>query len=219
MPCLCVDLSLAMPCLCVDLSLAVPCLCVDLSCCALSVCWPIPCRALSVCWPIPCRALLQAVAQQLCENQLGEAGSPLRVQPDQDLGVQSLVCVLTHLRLALRPGANGSHLLNPLSALVFQPANMAVLILNFALAQSVCLMHTNSNQIKLWPPVRGHQYLLASKGATAVKERGRAKFRHYGQTGTVHCCCFLILVCRRLDIVTYNKTLMHNMLLMTWACI
>ena len=73
-----------------------------------------------------CFDLLQAVAQQLCENQLGEAGSPLRVQPDQDLGVQSLVCLLTHLRLALRPGANGSHLLNPLCALVFQPANMTV---------------------------------------------------------------------------------------------
>ena len=79
------------------------------------------------------------MAQQLCENQLGEAGSPLRVQPDQDLGVQSLVCVLTHLRLVLRPGASGSHLLNPLSALVFQPANMAVSVCEFLAAdKSFC---------------------------------------------------------------------------------
>ena len=77
-------------------------------------------------WWFLCPDLWQAVAQQLCENQLGEAGSPLCVRPDQDLGEQSLVCLLTHLRLALRPGAHTSHLLNPLHQLLFQPANMAV---------------------------------------------------------------------------------------------
>ena len=59
-------------------------------------------------------------------NQLGEAGSLLCVQPGQDLGVQSLACLLTHLRLALRPGTSASHLLSPLYAFIFQPAKMAV---------------------------------------------------------------------------------------------
>ncbi|XP_070188878.1 E3 ubiquitin-protein ligase rnf213-alpha-like [Littorina saxatilis] len=105
----------------------------------------------------------KAVAQQLCENKVGAIASPLRVRPNQDLGEQSLVCLLTHLQLVLRPGAYRSHLLFPLSALVNQPADMAGSFLP-------TMPQDNLQEVlavikeKVWQCPRGHRYLIGECG-------------------------------------------------------
>ncbi|KAK7478894.1 hypothetical protein BaRGS_00029875, partial [Batillaria attramentaria] len=72
-----------------------------------------------------CRAIQdKTLGQQLYDNKLAPAGSPLCVTVGQDLATQGLVCVLTHLRIALRPHTKTSHLLTPLRNLISQPGSM-----------------------------------------------------------------------------------------------
>ncbi|XP_076466869.1 E3 ubiquitin-protein ligase rnf213-alpha-like [Babylonia areolata] len=106
----------------------------------------------------------KALAQQLCDNQLGEAGSLLQVCVDQDLGTQSLLCVLTHLRLALRPRASPApSLLSPLSALLFQPATMVNAFLP-TMPQDNIQEVLAVIQERVWQCPRGHRYLIGNCG-------------------------------------------------------
>ncbi|KAK7107714.1 hypothetical protein V1264_015588 [Littorina saxatilis] len=110
------------------------------------------------------------LAQQLCENQLGEVASPLCVKPDQDLGEQSLVCLLTHLYLVLRPGAYRSHLMHPLSVLVFRAADMAKSFLptmpqdNLADILQGVSPSEQYGPPTLWSCPNGHRYLVGDCG-------------------------------------------------------
>ncbi|XP_076467024.1 E3 ubiquitin-protein ligase RNF213-like [Babylonia areolata] len=111
----------------------------------------------------------KALAQQLCDNQLGEAGGLLRVCVDQDLGTQSLLCVLTHLRLALRPRAGPApSLLSPLSALLFQPATMVNAFLP-TMPQDNIQEVLAVIQERVWQCPRGHRYLIGDCGQPAVE--------------------------------------------------
>ncbi|KAK7494871.1 hypothetical protein BaRGS_00013998, partial [Batillaria attramentaria] len=96
---------------------------------------------------------------QLCENRLGPAGSPLCVHQAQDIGLQSLACILTHLKLALRPTAAGSHLLHPLHQLIFQPAAMNQAFLPTMPQDNLDEIMAATRE-RLWHCPNGHRYLI-----------------------------------------------------------
>ncbi|XP_070190023.1 E3 ubiquitin-protein ligase rnf213-alpha-like [Littorina saxatilis] len=105
----------------------------------------------------------KALAQQLCNNQLGDAWSSLHVQQTQDLGQQSLGCLLTHLWLTLRPGARPSNLLHPLSDFVFQPATMMNAFLPTMPQDNLQEVLAVLNE-KVWQCPNGHRYLIGDCG-------------------------------------------------------
>ncbi|KAL8581507.1 hypothetical protein ACOMHN_042900 [Nucella lapillus] len=106
----------------------------------------------------------KALAQQLCDNQLGAAGSAVQVRADQDLGAQSLLCVLTHLCLVLRPGASPAPpLLAPLAALAFQPHTMANTFLP-TMPEDDIHGYLASSGATVWQCPQGHRYLIDDCG-------------------------------------------------------
>ncbi|KAK7488216.1 hypothetical protein BaRGS_00020523, partial [Batillaria attramentaria] len=123
------------------------------------------------------------LALKLCENILAPRDSPLCVGEGQDMATQSLVCLVTHFYIALRPGVRGSHLLHPLQTLIYKPGKMASAYLpTMPQDDFVELMRIMNEQDRhkewgaptVWRCPNGHKYFIGECGR-AVKPETKAR--------------------------------------------
>ncbi|PVD28712.1 hypothetical protein C0Q70_11306 [Pomacea canaliculata] len=107
----------------------------------------------------------KALAQQLCQNQLGAPGSPLYIQQGQDLAEQGLVCFLAHLLIVLCRHEQTSQLLLPLSSLIHQPGSMTNSFLPTMPQDNLDeVLKAVGETPELYHCPNGHRYLVGGEG-------------------------------------------------------
>ncbi|KAL8623378.1 hypothetical protein ACOMHN_065912 [Nucella lapillus] len=114
------------------------------------------------------------LARQVCENTLGEAGCALHIQTRGGLGAQSMACVLTHLKVALRADAqHASPLLKPLRLLSSHPYHMKKAFLPTMPEDNVedilgGVQPSSYGPPTLWRCPKGHRYIIGDCGRPVI---------------------------------------------------